>query len=396
MSEDDQQQNDGPRVSRRALLGIAGVAGGGVLLGAGGYVATRDDSGTPAAAASVSPFHGDHQAGVATKQQKYLHFAAYDLAATSRDDLRGLMRSWTQVAAELTAGGSHGIDDPQNLTITFGFGTSLFDGRFGLAAQRPPALADIPAFKFDKLDPAVSGGDLCVQVCSDDRVVAMQAASKVQATAGSIAAVRWAQEGFLRDPLPGETTTRNLFGFKDGTNNLDPSDDAKMHSNVWVNAMDGPSWMTNGTYLVSRRILMQINEFLPEPVNIQEMNIGRQKGSGAPIGQKNEFEPVDPSKELPDSHIMMANQRRATSEAERILRRGYNFTTGYDDLLSSPTGGLFFIAIQRDPRRQFVSIQTRLSTRDRLTKYIVHQSGALFAVPPGVKPGGYVGETLLA
>jgi deferrochelatase/peroxidase EfeB len=154
--------------------------------------------------------------------------------------------------------------------------------------------------------------------------------------------------------------------------------------------------MTNGTYLVSRRILMQINEFLPEPVNIQEMNIGRQKGTGAPIGEKDEFDPVDPSKELPDSHIMMANQRHASSEAERILRRGYNYTTGYDDMLSSPTGGLFFIALQRDPRRQFVSIQTRLSTRDRLTKYIVHQSSALFAVPPGVKPGGYVGETLLA
>jgi deferrochelatase/peroxidase EfeB len=141
---------------------------------------------------------------------------------------------------------------------------------------------------------------------------------------------------------------------------------------------------------------MQINEFLPEPVPIQQMNIGRQKGSGAPIGEKHEFDPVDPSKELPDSHIMMANQRRPTSEAERILRRGYNFTTGFDAELSSPTGGLFFIALQRDPRRQFVAIQTRLSTRDRLTKYIIHQSSGLFAVPPGVKPGGYVGETLLA
>jgi deferrochelatase/peroxidase EfeB len=393
MSEDDQQQNDGPRVSRRALLGMAGVAGGGVLLGAG-YVARRDDGGT--SAGSVEPFYGEHQAGVATAQQKYLHFASFDLKAMSRDEVRSLMQRWTQVASELAAGGSHGIDDPRRLTITFGFGTTLFDDRYGLAAQRPAALADIPPFKFDKLDPAVSGGDLCVQACSDDRVVTMQAASAVQAAADSTATVRWAQEGFLRDPLPGETTPRNLFGFKDGTNNLHGNDDARMHSNVWVNAQDGPAWMTNGTYLVSRRILMQIGEFLPEPVNIQEMNIGRQKGSGAPIGETNEFAPVDPSKELPDSHIMMANQRRPTSEAERILRRGYNYTIGYDDMLSSPTGGLFFIALQRDPRRQFVSIQTRLSTQDRLTKYIVHQSSALFAVPPGAKSGGYVGESLLS
>ena len=64
-------------------------------------------------------------------------------------------------------------------------------------------------------------------------------------------------------------------------------------------------------------------------------------------------------------------------------------------MLSSPTGGLFFIAIQRDPRRQFLSIQ-RASHPRPAAKYIVHQSSAIFAVPPGVKPGGYVGETLLA
>jgi deferrochelatase/peroxidase EfeB len=393
MSEDEQQQEQGRRVSRRALLGMAGVAGGSVLLGAGGYVATRGD-GTPVAA-SAEPFYGDHQGGITTKQQKYLHFAAFDLRTMSRDDVRGLMRDWTTLAADLTAGGAHGIDDPRHLTVTFGFGPSLFDQRYGLAAQRPPALADIPAFKFDKLDPAVSNGDICVQVCSEDKVVALQAASALERAATGAAGMGWAQEGFLRDPLPGETTTRNLFGFKDGTNNLHANDAARMRRNVWVSAADGPSWMANGTYLVSRRILMQINEFLPEPVPIQQMNIGRQKGSGAPIGEKHEFDPVDPSKELPDSHIMMANQRRPTSEAERILRRGYNFTTGFDAELSSPTGGLFFIALQRDPRRQFVAIQTRLSTRDRLTKYIIHQSSGLFAVPPGVKPGGYVGETLL-
>src|SRR5438477_5906670 len=135
MSEDNQQQNDEARVSRRALLGMAGIAGGGVLLGAGGYVATRDDS---ASAGSVEPFHGDHQGGIATQQQKYLHFAGFDLKATSRDDVRSLMRRWTQIAAELTVGGSHGLDDPRHLTTTVGFGTSLFDDRHRLAAPRPP------------------------------------------------------------------------------------------------------------------------------------------------------------------------------------------------------------------------------------------------------------------
>ena len=38
----------------------------------------------------------------------------------------------------------------------------------------------------------------------------------------------------------------------------------------------------------------------------------------------------------------------------------------------------------------------RLANDDTLNEYIRHTSSALFAVPPGVRPGGYVGETLFA
>jgi deferrochelatase/peroxidase EfeB len=92
----------------------------------------------------------------------------------------------------------------------------------------------------------------------------------------------------------------------------------------------------------------------------------------------------------------MANPRKPGSEAERILRRGYNYTNGYDPQLSSPTGGLFFLAFQRDPRRQFIAIQRRLDHGDRLTKYVVHQSSGMFAIPPGIAKSGFVGESLLA
>ena len=34
--------------------------------------------------------------------------------------------------------------------------------RFGIADRRPPALADLPRFPGDALQPAISGGDLCV------------------------------------------------------------------------------------------------------------------------------------------------------------------------------------------------------------------------------------------
>jgi deferrochelatase/peroxidase EfeB len=57
--------------------------------------------------------------------------------------------------------------------------------------------------------------------------------------------------------------------------------------------------------------------------------------------------------------------------------------------------GLFFAAYQRDPRRQFVPIQRRLAEHHQHGEYLVHTASALFAIPPGCRAGGYVGDTLL-
>ena len=44
-----------------------------------------------------SPFHGRHQAGIATPAQDRLHFAAFDVEEGLRaDDLRGLLREWSR------------------------------------------------------------------------------------------------------------------------------------------------------------------------------------------------------------------------------------------------------------------------------------------------------------
>ena len=56
-----------------------------------------------------------------------------------------------------------------NLTVTVGFGPSLFDDRFGLRDKRPAALKPLPELPGDAtLDPAISHGDLCVQACADE------------------------------------------------------------------------------------------------------------------------------------------------------------------------------------------------------------------------------------
>jgi deferrochelatase/peroxidase EfeB len=387
------------RLSRKHLFRWAGAAGGGLALGAAGYA--KLESGSASADSQVEPFHGAHQAGITNPQPKYLQFAALDVQTPGRDVLRELLRALTAAAADLTAGkaGSGAQFDPALLTITFGFGASMFDSRFGLASQRPAALVDMPHFEGDRLRPELSDGDIGVQCCSASREVVERAQAAIVAAVAGVAKVRWSQFGFVRDPLPGERggTPRNIVGFKDGTNNLHGSDTAKMRTNVWVNPGDGPGWMTNGSYLVTRNLTVHVSNFLTEPLDVQQYAFGRYKASGAPFGRKHEFDPVIVSREPTDCHIMVANPRTPQSEAERILRRGYTFTDGYDDQISSPLGGLFFIAYQRDPRRQFIPIQTRLALHDRFTvEYPVPRGSAMFAVPPGVRPGGYVGETMLA
>ena len=79
-----------------------------------------------------------------------------------------------------------------------------------------------------------------------------------------------------------------------------------------------------------------------------------------------------------------------------MLRRGFSFIDGIDPVRNQLDAGLFFIAFQRDPRRQFVPIQERLGQEDALNEYIRHTGSGLFACPPGTRPGGYVGESLFA
>ena len=387
-------------LSRKHFLRWAGAAGGGLALGAAGYA--KLDGGSASAEAQVEPFHGVHQSGIVNPQPKYLQFASLDVQGSGRAHLRDVMRALTQAAADLTAGRTAAGDrfDPALLTVTFGLGASVFDSRFGIAAQRPPALVDLPRFRGDKLRPELSDGDIAVQCCSSSREVVDRALHALPAAVAGAASVRWSKYGFVRDRLPGDPASaspRNIVGFRDGTNNLRGSDARRMRSNVWVNAGDGPDWMTNGSYLVVRDLNVLVSNFLTEPLSVQEYAFGRYKASGAPFGEKHEFDPVNVSKEPTDCHIMVANPRRPGSEAERILRRSYTFTDGYDAEIGQPRGGLFFIAFQRDPRRQFIPIQTRLAVHDRFTvEYPVPVGSAMFAVPPGIRPGGYAGESILA
>ncbi|MGH2512109.1 MAG: Dyp-type peroxidase, partial [Candidatus Limnocylindrales bacterium] len=132
----------------------------------------------------------------------------------------------------------------------------------------------------------------------------------------------------------------------------------------------------------------------------QEATFGRHKISGAPLGGSAEHDQVDLAAIDPggkpliplDAHIRLAAPD--TNGGIRLLRRGYSFTDGLASQTGQLDGGLFFICFQRDPRIAFVPVQTRLAASDALNEYIQHVGSALFAVPPGIEPGGYIGQTL--
>lgn len=394
---------------------------------AGRSTASEPAGEAPPARATSYPFRGTHQAGIDTPVQDRLHFAAFDVRTDSREELVELLKAWTDAAERMTAGRPAGPIGPvegattlppddtgeaiglpaSGLTITFGFGPSLFrdaEGRdrFGLADRRPEALERLPHFPADNLDPARSDGDLCVQACADDPQVAVHAIRNLARIGFGTVAVRWSQLGFGRTSTTsvGEDTPRNLFGFKDGTANVKSTESSALDEHVWVAPEDSTpgAWLAGGSYLVARRINMTIEVWDRQPLGDQEAFVGRTKDSGAPLSGGEEFTEPDfalPGSEGPviptDAHVRVVHPDQHAGA--RMLRRGYNFVDG-TDALGGLNAGLFFLAYVRDPRTHFIPIQNAMATSDALMEYLKFTGSALFAVPPGIAPGEYVGQSL--
>jgi deferrochelatase/peroxidase EfeB len=395
--------------SRRSLIGWGGA---GLALGAvaaGGAVAmTRvGDDVDPAGAetGAAVAFHGANQAGIATPVQDRLHFAAFDVKTDDRAEFVQMLKDWTAAARRMTGGhavgdGAYGglaeapPDDtgealglkPSRLTLTIGFGPSFFD-RFGLKGSRPEALVDLPQFPGENFDKSRTGGDLCVQACADDPQVAVHAIRNLARIGFGKVAIRWSQLGFGKtsSTTPGAQTPRNLMGFKDGTRNIAGTETDRLKKFVWVGEGDGDknsAWMTGGSYLVARRIRMNIETWDRTSLQEQEDVFGRDKGEGAPVGKAKEHDAPFLKAMKPDAHVRLAHPD--SNGGATILRRGYSFTDGTDGL-GRLDAGLFFLAYQRDVREGFIPLQRNLSATDALNEYIQHVGSAVFAVPPGVR-----------
>lgn len=410
-----------PPVNRRLLLASGAAALGGALAGGVAVAAATSGATTSGGEQSATsggdavpvvdfgsptvPFHGARQAGVDTAPQAYAAFVAFTLGtATDRAALVRLLRLLTDDAARLTQGVPALADTepelavlPARLTVTFGFGPELYT-RAGVPDRRPPSVADLPPFAIDRLEPGWSGGDLLLQICADDPITVAHAQRMLIKDARPFASVRWVQQGFRRGRgVENEAhTQRNLMGQIDGTGNPTPGT-ADFDTAVWVS--DGPQWHRDGSTLVVRRIRAELETWDQLGRVDKELVIGRRLDTGAPLTGEKETDIPDFAAVnevglpiMPDfAHVTRAH---VSDDRYKILRRPYNYD-GVPGIDGTPDSGLIFAAYQADVEAQFLPIQRRLAEHDLLNEWATPIGSAVFAIPPGCAPDGWIGDSLL-
>ncbi|MGW0633477.1 Dyp-type peroxidase [Streptomyces sp. NPDC002758] len=399
-------------IARRSFLqgsaaGLAGAAGGAVV-GDGAAVAGTVGRQTAEPHSRVIPFHGRHQAGIATLPQTDAIFVSCDVTASSRKELTELFRTLTSRARFLTAGGTpanvpstaapsdNGIMGPKivadGLTVTVGVGASLFDDRYGLGPRKPVQLVTMKAFRHDDLDPALSQGDLLLQICADHRDTTVHALIDILTHTKSAMKLRWRIDG-QRNPERPVGVRRDWFGFKDGIANPDLADESQLNQVVWVQPKGAePQWAAGGTYHVVRIVHFFIEAWQKVPVAQQERIFGRRKASGAPMYAVGDdvsdlLDPIytnDPQGLITplNSHIRLANpQTPQTAATSTILRRSYDYDRSPN--LPELDMGHAFVCFQQE-LDTYVTMQTRLED-EALVPYISPRGGGYFFALPGVR-----------
>ena len=159
-----------------------------------------------------------HQAGIATPAQDRLAFASMNVidgvatAATSAT----LLSDWTVAAERMTRGQLVGddtdLDDPPLDTgEAIGSPVSATHHHPRATARRSSttrfrsgpeearrSLTDLPPLPNENLDPDSSGGDLCIQACSDDPLVAFHAVRNLARLGMGVVDYNWMELGFGR------------------------------------------------------------------------------------------------------------------------------------------------------------------------------------------------------
>ena len=298
----------------------------------------------------------------------------------------------------------------RHLTVTIGFGPSLFDDRFGLADRRPEALRDLPAFLGDDLDPARCGRrHRASRPAPTTRRWPCTRCATSCGWASASSSVRWSQLGFGRTSStvaqPGDAAQHvRLQGRHQQHQGRGPAGArrarlgraggrARRRPRGWPAA---PTSSPGGSGCTSR------SGTAPRCME-QEQIIGRDKGVGAPLGQADEFDdrrlrgkpaPTASPRSRRTAHVRLAHREPARAASGSCAAATTSPTAPTAQGTSTP--GCSSSRSCRDAHQQFVPMQRALARPTRSTSTSSTPGRRVFACPPGVRPGGYWGEALFS
>lgn len=420
----DFNQNNLAEPSRRELLKNIGIAGGSMAMGLAGSKVFADTKPPLSACESKlmqhTDFYGAHQSGIITPEPAEAIFIAFSVVAKDKQKLKDMFQRLSSRIEFLTKPSKHpqpqinkrfpppnsGILGPHiypdNLSVTVSLGASLFNKKYGLEALKPKQLTIMPSFPNDALDKNWCDGDLVLQICANTRETVTYAVRDIIKYLPDVLVPKWKMDGFLpeRDICMRQTAI-NLLGFKDGTGNPSNQDPKLMNDIIWVGSNSGePEWAWGGSYQVIRLIRFFVEFWDRTPLGEQEeVNFGRHKISGAPMGKIGEFDDPefanDPEGKVTptDSHVRRAEPRIPERHVSKLRRRSYSYSlglrkNGHLDM------GLNFVCYQSDLVKGFISTQNRLNG-EPLEEYIQPFGGGYYYALPGVEQGGYIGQQLI-
>ncbi|MGW4423232.1 Dyp-type peroxidase [Streptosporangium sp. NPDC004631] len=310
--------------------------------------------------------------GVTTIPQPSAVFAAFDVTISSLGALGGVLQTL----------GRRILGQPSGIEVSIGLGRSLLDR---LPIECPRHLTTMPSFPGDLLDPALSHGDLLLQVCASTTNEA-EAILRALTRQLGLLIPRWSIAGFRPGGHveSGRALTRNLFGFIEGHGNpaIGPAtNDAVLTRHNGTE----PGWAAGGTYQIVRLIRLAQQLWDADSVTTQERVIGRRHDGtwldGTPAEEQPRFaaDPTGATTPL-DAHARRANPRTPGVEPPKLIRRSYSYLRGRDRY-GRLDEGLIFVCYQADPVREFETVQRRLHG-EALARYALTVGGGYFFVPP--------------